>query len=358
MSLSFLSGEAMTYSKLFSPPSTHRIELGREVTQLPAADKRGEIYFFSEKLILAINVALVTGRPLLLAGPPGSGKSTLAKHVAHLLNWRYYQETITTQTRAQDLLYHLDLLKRLYDANAPREGSNRSVDDWNQYVRPGVLWWAFDPDSAAIFAPKSVTEKKRDTRLENRLTLPYKGRNGKDSMEFPPPAVVLIDEIDKADPDVPNNLLQALGRLEFDVPESETHPCIAVDASRAPLIIITTNEERSLPDAFVRRCVVFRLNTPHRDALLILAEEYFGAEFGVKGTFTKAQHQLCGKLGDDFEHLREKATGRKPSTAEFLDAVEVCLHWGLNAESPELEQILSATVEKNLDPDLNATGEA
>jgi len=345
----------MTYSRLFAPPDIHRIDSGPDVSPLPAADKRGDIYFFTDKLILAVNVAMVTGRPLLLAGPPGSGKSTLARHIAHQLNWRYYAETVTTQTRAQDLLYHLDLLKRLYDANAARgDDQDRPVDNWSRYVSPGVLWWAFNPDRASSFVNLKVAGEKRDTRPVVRRTEAHIGRDGGNSNANPAPAVVLLDEIDKADPDVPNNLLQALGRLEFDVLELEEEAKVDVEASRAPLIIITTNEERSLPDAFIRRCVVFRLQTPGREGLLALARSYFGEN----GAFSEPQQLLCDKLVDEFERLRSKAPNRKPSTAEFLDAVEVCFHWKLTAESPELAQVLFATVEKNLEPELDREGEA
>ena len=167
----------MTYSRLFAPPDIHRIESGPDVSPLPAADKWGDIYFFTDKLILAVNVAMVTGRPLLLAGPPGSGKSTLARHIAHQLNWRYYAETVTTQTRAQDLLYHLDLLKRLYDANAARgDDQDRPVDNWSRYVSPGVLWWAFNPDRASSFVNLKVAGEKRDTRPVVRRTEAHIGR--------------------------------------------------------------------------------------------------------------------------------------------------------------------------------------
>lgn len=345
----------MTYSKIFSPPAIHRIDVTQGNT-LPAADKRGDIYFFSDELILAVNVALVTGRPLLLAGLPGSGKSTLARHVAAVLNWRYYAETITSQTRAQDLLYRLDLLKRLYDANTRREEATestraRNFDDWKPYLKPGVLWWALRPDSASKYVSAEMRERLQDTRSESQRSHSFTGRSGEPSTSGKTPAVVLLDEIDKADPDVPNNLLQALGRLEFSVPELGEQTVIDGTPEAAPLIILTTNQERSLPDAFVRRCVYFRLSTPSQKRLLALAEAFFAAQFGEDGQFTLPQRELFTKLYADFQKLRLDKSERKPSTAELLDAVEVCLAWKVSANSPELLQIVKATVQKRVSLD-------
>ena len=339
----------MSYHKVFDPGRIHRMEGVEEDSQSPAADRRGALYFFSDRLILAINVALVSGRPLLLVGPPGSGKSTVARHIAHRLNWRYYQETITSQTRAQELLYRLDLLKRLYEANS-RESLEKSsaLTDWTRYLTPGIFWWAFRPEDAAKLSTPAIAQRKQDPRNQTQRLQPFIPRPGSHSPPGAVPAVVLLDEIDKADPDVPNNLLQALGRLEFEVQELDI--VVQVNAAEAPLIVITSNEERSLPDAFVRRCVVFRLATPSESELLELAREFF-APTG----FSVAQKTLCQRLVAEFMKLLVRTPGRKPSTAELLDLVEIALQWELTPDAPELQQLLAATVVKDLSAPLEDT---
>src|SRR5262249_21630400 len=154
----------------------------------------------------------------------GWGKSSLAKAASAYLGWEDLSEVISSRTQARDLLWDVDLILRLKDAEA------KELDaDWAAYIRPVVLWRAFDPTSAA-------TQRQRYLRKpapESPTTPPERRR-----------AVVLLDEIDKADPDVPNNLLGPLGELEFSVPLLDTNPRVYVEPERAPLVIITTNEER------------------------------------------------------------------------------------------------------------------
>lgn len=218
-------------------------------------DRRdGAVYVYTPAILLAIDVALATGRPLLVRGPSGSGKSSLAQHVAAQRGWRYYEHTITSRVHAQDLLWETDHLRRLQDAYAQDLG-----DDFARYVRPAILWWAFDRASAA--------EQARQCR-----TLSTDPNGGDDHDR----AVVLLDEIDKADPDVPNNLLVPLGSFRFRV--DETGQTVQMNGVNAPLVIITTNDERELPVAFLRRCIELDIEAADENRLLDIAQAHFIGE--------------------------------------------------------------------------------
>ena len=339
----------MSYKQLFSvTDNIHRIQ-AKDTTdpssQNPVADRRGELYLFSDELILAIHVGLDTGRPLLLTGLPGSGKSTLARHVAHLLNWRYLEEVITHQTRGQELLYHLDLLERLYDTNRAGPGTDQSISDWTRYVRPGVLWQAIDFSSAQKLDPSlDPTQSKKAQANLHAPDRPVILRTGESSSSLESaPAVVLLDEIDKADPEVPNSLLQVLGRMEFFIPPLKQWVRAASDCH--PLVVLTSNGERSLPDAFVRRCITYKLETPSDASLLRLLDEFF-----KDWKLEPDQKALLPVLVKRFQEIvKDQAQRRRASTAELLDLAEVCIRWKLNQDSPELEQLLNVTVRKPLD---------
>lgn len=325
------------------------------------ADRRGDVYLYSEELELALNVALVTGRPLLLLGEPGTGKSSLARNVAKKLNWRYLEEIITSQTKASDLLWKLDHLSRMYDANLAKHRTSADDEDGVQnlsrYLQPGILWKAFDAEIEQKLcrkksfpsstqndtAPQSIHEwdKERSVRW----------RDGTDGFQGVPPAVVLLDEIDKGDPDLPNNLLHPFGRLSFQAPEP--YDVIRVERAAAPLLLITTNRERSLPDAFVRRCVVHTLTHPGKEGLKQLAHLYHAND----NHFKAQGDAICEKLLEELERLRRPTDARKPSTAEFLDALDVCIYWKLSPDASELSGLMKATLQKSLrlsDEDLDA----
>ena len=189
-----------------------------------------------------------------------------------------------------------DAVRRLSDASSGR------ARDPLSYVFPGALWWAFAPDSAALRGLSTAEHKARDLAALPDPS-PWPGEN----------SVVLIDEIDKADPDIPNDLLLPLGSLRFVVTDVESQP-VPVAASRPPLVVITTNEERDLPVAFIRRCVVLCLPHPDDERLLAIARAHFGQKLRV----TMLQQVL--KVYHEVRKTRLEQE-REPSPAEFLDVV-------------------------------------
>ena len=294
----------MNYNKTFEapPPSTPA------QSQQKRADTRdGRVYVWNPEIELAVNVALATERPLLVRGPSGSGKSSLAAAVARAKGWRYYEEVVSSRTEAQHFLWRFDALRRLSDAQ-----TNEGVQDPVAYVRPGTLWWAFDLDSA-----QKRGVKKRLPKIEDPNRMPSSTATR---------AVVLIDEIDKADPDVPNNLLVPLGSLEFTCTDAGDAKVKAVEA---PLVVITTNDERELPNAFLRRCVVATLQRPLPAQLIDIATAHYGPDAA----------NLYGRVADALEKVAATKEKRlhPPSTAEYLDAIAACIQ--LEVQPDETSQV-------------------
>jgi MoxR-like ATPase len=312
----------MSYAKHFDPRPTELFPAAR--ADAGGGDLRdGSVYVYSDDIVLAVNVALATGRPLLVRGPSGSGKSTLARNVARTMGWRYYEDVISSRTQARDLLWRFDTLRRLNDAAV-----NQLKAELHPYIDPGVLWWAFDRESARR---RGAPEEAGEIRPASEPAQESEHAR----------AMVLLDEIDKADPDVPNNLLVPLGSLEFTVTEIDRR----VRAEVAPLIFITTNEERELPPAFVRRCIVLTLQGPDEERLVEIAR----AHFGWAGTADRG--------GPDDEALYRKIaslvlqpSGRdrraSPSTAEFLDAVRACKELEVDPDHALWAQVAGATLWK------------
>jgi MoxR-like ATPase len=260
----------------------------------------GYVYDQLGRIALAVNVALATGRPLLVRGKPGTGKSSLALDVARRLGWRYYDLPITSRTRARDLLWSFDAVRRLNDANVGVTHHSHT------YITPGVLWWAFSPGTAATHG------------LSQEECIEY----GVERLADPSPqpadrAVVLLDEIDKADPDVPNDLLVPIGIYRFEVVDVEQR-ATTIAAEAPPLVVITTNEERDLPRAFVRRCVVLTLPEPTADRMLEVAHAHFGDRVGDK---------LLNQVLTAYDAVRKARSSdtHEPSLAEFLDIVAAAI---------------------------------
>jgi MoxR-like ATPase len=278
--------------------------------QPPAEPERGG-YVFGPELVRAVRVALATGRPLLLRGAPGSGKTTLARSVAALLDADYYQEVVTSRTEARDLEWRFDAILRL--AETQLEGRRARVAQAANYVEPKALWWGFDPASAL----------RRGGGADSDAADPLRDRGGSRPGRN---AVVLIDEIDKAEPEVANDLLEPFDVKQFTVAESGA----VVTAARQVFLVVTTNEERDLPSAFLRRCVVHELRPPGAGLLARIAHSHFGTAVDDKGV--QAMIGRLAALAEEARPLRLRA----PGTAEFLDALRAIR--ALGAAAPESEE--------------------
>jgi MoxR-like ATPase len=307
----------MSYMKTFEPKET-RLEDGGQ-GRLKGRDGRdGSIYVYTEPVVLAVKVAIATGRPLLLYGPPGSGKSSLAAFVARTMNWNYFEQVITSRTQAQDLQWSFDAVRRLRDAKA----SDASIP-MGAYVEPRVLWWAFDSVSASQQGPQTSGNKTHPPGI-------VRGHHH--------PSAVLIDEIDKADPDVPNDLLVVLGSQRFRVPETGQ----LVEPTHPPLLFVTTNDERELPRAFLRRCVIHKLEEPSRQRLIEIAQNHFPEEQNKENLFAKLADKIIS-----MRELDQHKGSRAPSNAEYLDAVRACIDFGVEpGTSPAWQGIESAVLVK------------
>jgi len=218
---------------------------------------RKSVHVFDERSAQAIRAALAAGRPLLVRGEPGTGKSQLARAAAKVLKRKFLSQVIDAHTEIQDLWYRFDAVSRLGNAQVLSvAGGTMNVDEElepEKYLSPGILWWAFAWDRAEkhkckypLFMPDAKSQEDKSNGI-----------------------VLLLDEIDKADADLPNSLLETLDNGKFTVPW--IHDSVGVDAEGnvpRPLVMITTNEDRQLPGAFVRRCLVLDLSLPKKEAAL------------------------------------------------------------------------------------------
>ncbi len=226
-------------------------------------------YVATRELTMAVNAALVLQRPLLIKGEPGTGKTLLAEEVARALDMPLFQWHIKSTTKAQQGLYEYDAVSRLRDSQlgVPR------VDVIGHYIMHGVLWQAFECNS---------------------------------------PSVVLIDEIDKADIEFPNDLLRELDRMEFHCYELQK----TIRAQHRPLIVITSNNEKELPDAFLRRCFFHYIRFPDRDTMQRIVAVHF----------PQLKQELLREALEVFFELRDvPGLKKKPSTSELIDWLKLLL---------------------------------
>ncbi len=222
-----------------------------------------DTYVATDDLKLAVNAAITLQRPLLIKGEPGTGKTMLAEEVAGALGVPLLQWHIKSTTKAQQGLYEYDAVSRLRDSQL----GDDKVKDIANYIVKGVLWQAFELDQ---------------------------------------PSVVLIDEVDKADIEFPNDLLRELDRMEFHVYETRK----TVVARHRPIVFITSNNEKELPDAFLRRCFFHYIQFPDRDTMQAIVDVHFP---GLKPALLKEAMEVFFGLRD-IPGLK-----KKPSTSELID---------------------------------------
>ena len=241
-------------------------------------------YIATQDLMLAVNASITLKRPLLIKGEPGTGKTMLAEEVAAALGMPLMQWHIKSTTKAQQGLYEYDAVSRLRDSQLSGDEESRRVRDIRNYIVKGVLWQAFTAEQ---------------------------------------PVVLLIDEIDKADIEFPNDLLRELDRMEFHVYETRE----MVRALHRPLVFITSNNEKELPDAFLRRCFFHYIKFPDADTMRSIVDVHFpGLKRELLGAALKSFYDVRGLPG----------LKKKPSTSELLDWIKL-----LVAEDIPLEALQS-----------------
>jgi len=233
-------------------------------------------YVATEDLTVAVNAAVTLQRPLLVKGEPGTGKTELARQVAQALDLPLIEWHVKSTTKAQQGLYEYDAVSRLRDSQL----GDARVHDVSNYIRRGKLWQAFDAASRVV---------------------------------------LLIDEIDKADIEFPNDLLQELDRMEFHVYETAE----TIRARHRPVVIITSNNEKDLPDAFLRRCFFHYIRFPDAETLAAI----------VRVHFPDIKPALLTVALTQFLELRETpGLKKKPSTSEVLDWLKLLLAEDLGPE--------------------------
>jgi MoxR-like ATPase len=309
--------------------------------ELPAGEIRGgdrrdgRVYAYTQDIVLALQVALITSRPLLLSGPPGCGKSSLAGYVARNLGFAYYEYVVTDDSNPRDLLWRMDVIRRLNDAQTGslRKGSNGHTPLLD-YIEPGPLWWALNPGSARHrnLDPAEFAKLAR-AELRAPQLLP-------DHEPTRPGAVLLIDEIDKADSTFCNGLLVPLGSRQFSIAGVDAPVFATADQPPySPLVIITTNNETELPEAFVRRCVALPIPRPAAHQLVDAALLHYPDLSDRTDVVMKVR-----TIAQRFETEAESASGT--STAEFLDLVGTLRALPIELDSDEWTLLQRLVVEK------------
>ncbi len=290
-------------------------------------------YLFDKTVETVLRVAEINNRPVLISGPPGCGKTALAQAVAVYNDWNFLHHTFTSRSRLEELTGEVDQLKRLQDAQIATK-DRPLMEEW-AYLKPGIFWWAFDANSAY---QRSGPLEDHEKYIENRR---IKGLTHPGTNEAAAGTVLLLDEIDKAEPDLPNDLLEPFDTRQFDLPTGE--PVRGVPSSPL-LVLITTNRERDLPDAFVRRCVVLKLEPPKEKRLAEIARWHLEPHYKKlykPNTVDKVAAE-CVQL--QAEHRQQGR--RPPGTSEFLDAVRACFDLKETVGSPLWPHVEACTLSK------------
>jgi MoxR-like ATPase len=298
-----------------------------------ASDRRdGLLYRYTPAIKLAVRVALAADRPLLILGPSGCGKSSMVFNLARLLGRRYYEFVVHSRTEAKDLYYSFDAIRRLGEAQLGSHGEG-TWRAYHPFIEPGPLWWLFSPATARRRgAPDS--EAIVNAIDPGLWPLDYADPIDRVNREEvnSEPGVLLIDEIDKADPDFANNLLVPIGSRQFVVQETGTLVRLrGAQAQVPPLIVITSNRERELPQAFVRRCIVLEIPPPTVDDLIALAQAHFQRASNEDTATWRRIADLC----------MEVRKHEPISAPEFLDAVRAIER--LEAREPAWRDIVLRT---------------
>ena len=255
----------------------HRYNCLLILEPLPMRFAGSEEYVATEDLTLAVNAAITLERPLLIKGEPGTGKTMLAVQVAKALGIPLLEWHIKSTTKAQQGLYEYDAVSRLRDSQL----GDAKVHDISNYIVKGMLWQAFS----------------RDT-----------------------PCVLLIDEVDKADIEFPNDLLRELDRMEFYVYETRE----LIKAKTRPIVFITSNNEKELPDAFLRRCFFHYIRFPEKETMEKIVDVHF----------PKLKKNLLREALEVFFEIREvPGLKKKPSTSELLDWLKLLLSEDISPEA-------------------------
>lgn len=259
--------------------------------------KGSDDYVVTKELMNAVNVSIALQKPLLIKGEPGTGKTMLAESISKALDMELIIWGIKSTTKAQEGLYVYDTVQRLYDS----QFGEGNVSDIKQYIKLGKLGEAFTSDKQVV---------------------------------------LLIDEIDKADLEFPNDLLWELDKMEFYINETKE----TIKTKHRPIVIITSNAEKELPDAFLRRCIFHYIEFPDAEKM----EEIINVHFG------NIDQKLCQKALEAFYEIRKMdEIQKKPSTSELLDWIQALMISGVDIENLSSEMpFVGVLLKKNQDIDV------